>query len=65
MTAFVGSMLGVSLPDPSPWIVSRADITENLRLADHAQVRQALSILRKGANHRGRERAPRPRRMWK
>ena len=24
MTAFVGSMLGITLPEPSPWIVSRA-----------------------------------------
>lgn len=46
MTAFVGSMLGVTLPEPTPWIVSRADVTENLRMNDQAEVRQALSILR-------------------
>lgn len=46
MRHFVASMLSVDLPAPDSWIVSRADVTDNLRLADQAEVRQALSILR-------------------
>ena len=46
MTAFVGQMLGCSLPSPSYWKVSRVDVTNNLQLDDLAAVKVALSTLR-------------------
>lgn len=47
MAAFVGSQLEVSMPEhASKYLVSRVDVTQNLKLNSLAEVRQALTILR-------------------
>jgi hypothetical protein len=46
MVSFLVARLGVELPEPAEWIVSRVDVTENLCLADVTQVKEALSVLR-------------------
>lgn len=47
MIAFVADYLGAgALPHIDHWIVSRIDVTGNLKLGSHAEVLQALSILR-------------------
>lgn len=46
MIDFLSSRLNVALPPARCWIVSRVDVTANLRLASLAEVVQALAILR-------------------
>lgn len=47
MAAFVSQQIGFSLPaDPSLWIVSRIDVTQNIKLKSLSDVRVALRHLR-------------------
>ena len=47
MVAFASTHLGIWLPDhPEVWIVSRADITQNIMLDSLSDVRVALRYLR-------------------
>lgn len=46
MRRFVAGRLGVSLPAPGQWLVSRVDVTANLELEGLDQVRSALRVLR-------------------
>lgn len=46
MRLYVCRLLDVVLPPVERWIVSRVDVTGNLRLGDLAEVRAALAVLR-------------------
>lgn len=46
MRRYVGDQLGIQLPGVDHWIVSRVDVTGNLKLDSEHQLRQSLKILR-------------------
>ena len=63
MVAFASTHLGIWLPDhPEVWIVSRADITQNIMLDSLSDVRVALRYLREceGGRYRVSQQAETP-----